>query len=211
MAILLKFPKDIILEGEYIIMKPEVSEEQFWELANEDSNYELIDGVLIIHSPASEEHEDIFAHLTTILRFYLQEHNLGKIYGSRFVMRLSPKWNPEPDIMIIMPENYTRITKTKLEGPADIVIEILSKATKETDLTKKLPKYLETGVKEVWIIDPDEKTIKIITTQEEFTWNDPQSEDYLKSTILSDFKLQIKWIWERVKYPANEIIKNMME
>lgn len=192
-------------------MKPEVSEEQFWELANEDSNYELIDGVLIIHSPASEEHEDIFAHLTTILRFYLQEYKLGKIYGSRFVMKLSAKWNPEPDIMIILPENYTRITKTKLEGPADIVIEILTKATKEIDVTKKLPKYLEEGVQEVWILDPEERSIKIITKQEEKSWNNPQSEEFLTSAVLRDLKLRVKWIWEREKYPANEIIKIMIK
>lgn len=190
-------------------MKPGVSEEEFWELANEDSDYELIDGVLIIHSPASEEHEDIFAHLTTILRFYLQEYKLGKLYGSRFVMRLSPKWNPEPDIMIITPPNYNKIEKTRLEGPADIVIEILSKATKETDMTKKLPKYLEAGVKEVWIIDPEERAIKIITSQEELTWKDTQSEEILTSKVLKDLKLKVKWIWERENYPSNEIIKQL--
>ena len=209
MAILLQFPKDVILEGDYIIMKPGVSEEEFWGLANEDSDYELIDGVLIIHSPASEEHEDIFAHLTSILRFYLQEYKLGKLYGSRFVMRLSPKWNPEPDIMIITPPNYNRIGKTRLEGPADIVIEILSKATKETDMTKKLPKYLEAGVQEVWIIDPEEKEIKIITSQEELTWKGTQSEEFLTSKVLKDLKLQVKWIWDREKYPSNEILKQL--
>ena len=126
-------------------------------------------------------------------------------------MRLSSKWNPEPDIMIILPKNYTRISKTKLEGPADIVIEILSKATKETDLTKKLPKYLEEGVQEVWILDPEEKSIKIITKQEEKSWNNYQSDEILTSTVLKDLNLQVKWIWEREKYPANEIIKNMMK
>lgn len=211
MAILLKFPKDIVLEGEYIIMKPEVTEKEFWELANEDSNYELINGVLIIHSPASEEHEDIFSYFNSILRFYLEEKGIGKVYGSRFVMRLSPQWNPEPDLMIITTENYKRISTTRIEGPADIVIEILSKATKEIDLTKKIPKYLEAGVKEVWVIDPMEKSIKILTAQKELVWIDSLSDDYLKSEILLDLKFKVKWIWNREKYPSNTIIKRLFQ
>ena len=209
MAILLKFPKDVILEGDYIIIKPEVSEQEFWELSNEDSNYELIDGVLIIHSPASEEHEDIFSHLNSILRYYLQETGKGRIYGSRFVMRLSQKWNPEPDILVIGPEKYKNVTKTRLDGPADLVIEILSKSIKEMDLGKKLPKYIESGVKEVWIIDPEEKSIRLITKEGEKNYNDPKSDIKIESKFLPELKLQVKWIWERNEYTSNKIIKTL--
>ncbi|MHA1168247.1 MAG: Uma2 family endonuclease, partial [Candidatus Hodarchaeales archaeon] len=155
MAILLKFPEKILIEGEYVLLKPGVTEEEFWEISNEDSNFELLDGVLVIHSPASKEHEDIFSYLNALIRFYLEANALGQVYGSRLVMRLSKKWNPEPDLFIITPENYSNMKKSFFDGPADIVIEILSMATREIDLSKKLPKYLEAGVKEVWIIDPE--------------------------------------------------------
>lgn len=211
LAILLKYPTEITLEGEYIILKPDVTEEEFWEISNEDTNYELLDGVLVIHSPATEEHEDIFSHLKTVLRFYLQENNLGKIYGSRFVMRLAQNWNPEPDIFIVLPDKYDQIKPTRFEGAADLVIEILSKSTKEIDLTKKLPIFLEMGVKEVWIIDPMERQITIHTTKSKLVYTNPKSDEIIESTILPDIRLQVKWIWDREKYSSNTIIKEFLK
>ena len=206
MPILLEYPKDTIIDGEYLILKHDFTEEDFWRISNEDSAYELIDGVLIIHSPANEEHEDIFSYLNSLLRIYLGKTKKGKVYGSRFVMRLSSSWNPEPDLMIVTPEKYTNITPTRLEGFADVVIEILSKSTRELDLDKKLPKYLENGVKEVWIIDPMTKTISVHSSTGNLTWNDPQSEDVIRSNVFPDLVVKIKWIWNRERYPVHEII-----
>ena len=42
----------MVLKDEYTVLKPDVSEEEFWEISNEDTNFELLDGVLYIHSPA---------------------------------------------------------------------------------------------------------------------------------------------------------------
>ncbi len=63
---LLKFGEEKYIEKEYLILQPDVSEEEFWEYANEDTNCELINGVLIIHPPASEVHESIFKYLLTL-------------------------------------------------------------------------------------------------------------------------------------------------
>ena len=137
MTVLLKFGEEKLLEGEYVIFQPDVTEEVFWEYVNEDSNCELINGFLVIHSPASEEHEDIFSYLNALFRLFLEKNSAGKIYGSRFVMKLSKKWNSEPDLFIVLPNNYSNIKDTYYEGPADLVIEILSKSTRELDLEKK--------------------------------------------------------------------------
>ncbi|MFX0102545.1 MAG: Uma2 family endonuclease [Candidatus Hodarchaeota archaeon] len=205
------FPEKVLEGGEYVFLKPDVSEEEFWELANEDSNFELVDGVLMIHSPASKEHEEIFLYLSKILGFFLEETNQGQLFGSRFVMRLSEKWNPEPDIMIITPSNYNNIKENMYDGPANIVIEILSKSTKEIDLNKKLPKYLEAGVEEVWIIDPFERSIKIHSKEKVNSWVDVKSDDKIKSKVLLDVPLKVKWLWNRTDYPANEVIKEFLK
>jgi Uma2 family endonuclease len=44
-------------------------------------------------------------------------------------------------------------------GAPDMVIEILSPSTRERDLVLKQDIYLEAGVKEYWIIDPESKTV----------------------------------------------------
>mgnify|MGYP006289565991 CR=1 FL=1 len=210
MVLLLRYPKNLKIEGEYIILKPDVSEDEFWEISDEDSNFELINGVLLIHSPASEEHEDIFRYLQTILSIFLEKTSKGRIYGSRFVMRLSKKWNPEPDLIIITPENYQNIKPNHYEGPADIAIEILSKSTKEVDLEKKVPKYLESGVKEVWIIDPEDRKIFIHFPEKIIEYADPEAEQMIESNILKELPLEVRWIWNREKYPTIDIIKKII-
>ncbi|MBD3253892.1 MAG: hypothetical protein GF383_02315 [Candidatus Lokiarchaeota archaeon] len=74
MEFILDVPSRLNLKGDdYILMKFNVSEDQFWEIANEDSNFELINGVLIIHSPAPTEHEELFGYLNFVLRFTRSE------------------------------------------------------------------------------------------------------------------------------------------
>ncbi len=212
MEIISHFPYKIHLKGEFLVMKPNVSEEEFWEISNEDSNYELLDGVLYIHSPANTEYEEIFKYLLALLKIYFEIHQGGKVFGSRLVMRLSKDWNPEPDLMVISEENFEKIKETKIEGPADLVIEILSYATREIDLKKKVPKYLEAGVKEIWIVDPKDKkfTQKVFHENKlkEETWKFEKKSkegDKIISKILPKIDFNPNWIWERDSYPIHKM------
>ena len=211
MEISFNLPNSIHLSGEYVILKPNISEEQFWQVANEDANFELIDGVLVIHSPASTEHEQIFHYLSQLISIFIDEPKRGQVLGSRLVMRLSEKWNPEPDLMVILPENYSRIASTKINGPADIVVEILSDATRELDLNKKIPQYLTSGVKEIWVIDPSERAVSIYSQSSRRTYNNPESDTEIQSEIIKDIKIIEKWIWHRTSFPAVKIIKEYLK
>ncbi len=82
---------DKIIYPPFTILKHDVSEEEFFEFSTEDISCELIDGVLIIHSPASLQHENIFQLLLTLLRLFLDKTNYGKVIGSRFPMRFGKK------------------------------------------------------------------------------------------------------------------------
>ena len=67
-----------------------VSEEEYEEFTDEDTKAELFDGTLIIHSPASIRHEDIFGFLYFLMRGYAEHKRLGKVLGSRATMHLGP-------------------------------------------------------------------------------------------------------------------------
>lgn len=210
MELKIDFPHSLDLRGtDYTILRYDITEDEFWELSDEDSNYELIDGVLVIHSPASTEHEQIFSYLNRFLGFYVEEKGLGMLLGSRLVMRLEPKWNPEPDLMLILSENQHKIKETRVEGAADLVIEILSKATREIDLEKKVPKYLECGVKEIWIIDPDNQEFSVYEKEAKKTWDVGKQDVPIESTLLADFVLKPVWLWDRKNFPVNQLIKEI--
>nr|MDO8114433.1 Uma2 family endonuclease [Candidatus Sigynarchaeota archaeon] len=204
---IINVPEELLLEGDYVLLKTGVSEKRFWEIADEDSNFELIDGMLVIHSPASTEHEELFKRLFSFLVFYLEKTGEGRVLGSRLIMRLSESWNPEPDIFVVTSKHVKNIKSTRLDGPADIVIEILSKASREIDITKKLPKYLATGVLEVWLIDPEMKRISVHTKTGVEDYVNPDSDEKIKSHVLPGLDLHVTWVWNREKHPLHTIIR----
>ncbi len=183
--------------------------EKYLEYAHEDIKCELIDGVLIIQSPASLEHELIFKFLLTLLELHVQGKKLGLVVGSRFTMRLSSTWAPEPDIMFITSEDEKNLKENYLDGPATVTFEILSPSTKDNDLNKKLPKYLDSGVKEIWIINPMEKKVKIYWKNKNYTSH--KEEEWLKSRFIPGFRLREKWLWSVKSISPLEKFNEMKE
>lgn len=185
----------------FLIQVPNFTWEAFLEFATEDISCELIGGNLIVHSPASLEYEQIFQWLLLFFNRYLKKIGKGIVLGSRFVMKLSPTWAPEPDLMIILSDLSTRLKENCLDGPADLVIEILSPATRELDLNKKLPQYIHFGVKEVWIVDPEEKEIQIHTQSSSASLEEGTE---VVSKIFPDLHFETRWIWRRNQFdPVN--------
>lgn len=74
---------------------------------------------------------------------------------------LSPENTLQPDLMFITQERRGIIGERKIEGAPDLIMEIPSPSTAYLDLTKKKRLYEQHGVKEYWIIDPDQRTVEI--------------------------------------------------
>ncbi|MGH8929194.1 MAG: Uma2 family endonuclease [Egibacteraceae bacterium] len=83
----------------------------------------------------------------TLLSAWLDEQRRGAIVrGSRYPMRLDPRWSPEPDLLVVTDAHRDRITAQRLEGPADLVIEIASDGDPGFDEREKLPRYRAAGI-----------------------------------------------------------------
>src|SRR5262249_9952372 len=130
----------------FLLVKPFATEDDFYRDSTEDSNWEFLDGRLVMHSPASHRHEDVFRFLITLLSAYLDQRGGAVVLGSRYPMRLDERWPPEPDLLVVRDEHRHRLTRTRLEGPADFVIEIASDSDPRLDVREKLPRYHEAGI-----------------------------------------------------------------
>ena len=69
----------------------------------------------------------------------------------------------EPDILYISPKKISFITQRGIEGPPDLIVEILSPFNSRTDMVTKKNTDLEFGVNEYWIVDPFQKNITVYT------------------------------------------------
>jgi Uma2 family endonuclease len=63
----------------------------------------------------------------------------------------------EPDIVVVC--DSSKLDKQGCNGAPDLVIEILSPSTARRDHKLKFRKYLEAGVREYWIVDPDQSMV----------------------------------------------------
>ena len=186
----------INLEPPYLIVKPGISEEEFYRVADEDSDWEYLDGRILMHSPASDQHENLFRFLLTLLSAYLDEKRGAVVRGSRYPMRLDANWSPEPDILVVREHRRQLMTPRRLEGPADMVIEIVSESDPGLDYREKLPRYRQAGIEEIWIINPFEN--EVLAEVNTLTGYATQvlSSGRLESKVLPGFWIEVSWLWQ---------------
>lgn len=183
------------LDPPFLLIKPGILEEDFYRLAGEDSEWEYLDGRLVM-SPASDRHEDLFSFLMTLLRAILDERGGGVVRGSRYPMRLDKKWSPEPDLLVVRDERRHLLTPQRLEGPADFVIEIASEGDPRFDLREKLPRYQEAGIEEIWWIDRFAKNLLVWRRRETEYETETVASGRLASTVIPGFWIEVSWLWQ---------------
>jgi Uma2 family endonuclease len=186
---------DITLEPPYLIVKPSVSEEEFYRDAGEDSDWEYLDGRLVMYSPASDRHEDLFSFLMTLVRGYVDGRRAGIVRGSRYPMRLDSKWSPEPDLLVVRETKRHLLRANRLEGAADLVIEIASESDPGLDLREKLPRYREAGIDEIWLVNPFEQSLRVDTRWPPGYTSRTLTSGRLDSIVLTGFWLEVSWLW----------------
>ncbi len=184
------------IEPPYLIVKGGLSEDDFYRLADEDSDWEYLDGRIVMHSPASYRHENVFRFLLTLFSGYLDERGGAVVCGSRFPMRLDADWSPEPDLLIVRDSRRHLITPQRLEGPADLVVEIVSESDPRLEYREKLPRYKDAGIEEIWIIDPFTSAVRVEAKRADTYVTRVLTAGRLDSTVVAGFWIDVAWLWQ---------------
>lgn len=134
-----------------------------YERFPEDFRVELIDGFIYDMSGATIIHQLIAGEIYAALRNYIRSRGGKCITGQAATdFRLSKSDNRtvvQPDVYVICDRSI--LTRKRAEGAPDLAIEVLSPSTSKKDMTIKLNKYQETGVKEYWLVDYDNERILV--------------------------------------------------
>jgi Uma2 family endonuclease len=129
---------------------------------DEDERYEIIDGEAYMLAAPSRIHQEISGNLYYALRSFL-EGKPCKVYAAPFSVRLFPAEDGsddtvvEPDITVVC--DPAKLDDRGCKGAPDMAIEIVSPSTSRYDRILKFNKYREAGVREYWIVDPEERAI----------------------------------------------------
>jgi Uma2 family endonuclease len=179
----------------FMIQVYDVTEEMFDELVDEDTKAELIDGVMIVHSPASMEHDNIGGFTRGLMSFYSDAKGLGAVLGPDSLIHLAPGRKCAPDVFFIRQERVPMPLPKEFEGVPDLVVEVLSPSNRRYDLRDKRLIYREAGVGEVWFIDGELRQILVDRRQAGSYTEEILTEGKVFSDSLPGFWLNASWLW----------------
>lgn len=141
-------------QGEYTL-------DDYYALPDE-RRVELIDGVIYDMASPTFIHQTIALRLGMAFSGYI-DGNHGKCIAAVAPMDVQldkdNKTMIQPDVMIIC--DRSKIKKRVVYGAPDLVVEVLSPSTYKKDIRLKLKKYRAAGVREYWIVDPDDHAVTV--------------------------------------------------
>jgi Uma2 family endonuclease len=141
---------------------------------DDDVRCELIDGFVYALSAPRRIHARLTLKLASWVNLFI-ERRKGKCqtYHAPFDVRLSLNGETADDKIntVVQPDICVVCDLSKLDdrgclGAPDLIVETLSPSTAARDLNEKFYLYEATGVREYWIVYPDEKMLKVFILQD---------------------------------------------
>ena len=171
--------------------------EEFLAWADEDTLAEWVDGEVVMYSPASRRHQEIGLFLGQVIGLHVEHSGAGRILVPPFQMKLA-RSGREPDLLFVAQEHLDRLKETYLDGPADLVVEIVSPESVGRDRGVKFYEYEQAGIPEYWLIDPQTKRAEFyqLTAADQYRLVQPDAEGIYRSAVLPNFWLRVGWLWQ---------------
>jgi Uma2 family endonuclease len=103
-----------------------------------------------------------------------------------------------PDVFFVAKANLSRVQRKDLQGPADLVIEVISPGSRRLDRGDKFQEYERGCVPEYWPIDPERKTAEFYQLKNGvFEEQSADENGIYRSSSLPDFWLNMEWLTHR--------------
>lgn len=133
----------------------------------EECRAELIDGSFFTMNAPGPLHQMFITAILRAIDSYVQK-NRGKclVMAAPVDVQLD-----EDDMTMIQPDilvlcDRERLHRWGIWGAPDLMIEIISPASRRHDQVRKYRKYRDAGVKEYWIVDPEKKKVIVYEFQQ---------------------------------------------
>ena len=173
----------------------------------DEERWEIINGIAYAMTPApSVQHQRMLGELFRQLSNFFIEKPC-EVFFAPFDVRL-PQGEEEdaaiesvvqPDLVVVC--DPTKLDKKGCKGAPDLVVEIVSPSTVQKDLKQKLALYEKVGVKEYWILHPEDKTIMIFKPDFNERFGRPEiltPEEPLKTSLFEELVIDLQKVFKEV-------------
>ena len=154
---------------------------------DENERIEIIHGKAFLMATPSRIHQEISGALFARLYNFLEGKEC-RAYPAPFGVRLFEKAGDapedvdtlvEPDISVICDPG--KLDDAGCKGAPDLILEVLSPSTQRHDRLTKFNLYQQAGVREYWIVDPENKSVQVLLLDDSGTFR--PYEDYGREEI----------------------------
>ena len=134
----------------------------------DEKRRELIDGKFYVMEAPSVKHQVIIGELYILFR------ECARLHDKKCRVLLSPcdvqldadrYTMVQPDLLVVCDEEKIR-TRVCMGAP-DLAVEIMSPSSRSRDSVLKLNKYTKAGVREFWLVDPENRTVIVYSRNDE--------------------------------------------
>jgi Uma2 family endonuclease len=173
-----------------------------------DRLFELVDGTLVEKVMGYGE-GGLAADLLRLLGRFLDQHDLGDLVGPDATMRLMPQLVRMPDVSFVSWDKLPGRQRPSEAVPdlvPDLAIEVLSESNTPAEMARKLKEYFLAGVRLVWFVDPDRRTVEVFTAPDAGTvFTEEQALD--GGDVLPGLHLPVRDVFARVPHAATRPAK----
>ena len=159
---------------------------EVYRMLPEGTRCEVIFNELIMSPSPSREHQFVLIKLTTLLFQFLEEKQTGTLLSAPFDVYFEQEQSVvQPDLFVVLSEDEQIIQKNGVHGRPTVIIEIIS-TNRAYDTKRKRALYEKVGVKEYFLIDPENKKTTLLTLNTSGVYEQTYEENGIfKSNILS--------------------------
>ena len=159
---------------------------------DDGQRYEIIDGEMIVSASPNRAHQITAQNVNLVLVDGSDRGRLGIVLFAPVDVRLSPHDIVEPDVLFIRSERLHIYTDIGIvEGPPDIVVEILSPTSHSRDLVRKAKLYAWAGVPEYWQVDPIARTLTVLALVDGHYQTVPSGDGWQRSLVLPHLRIEV--------------------
>jgi Uma2 family endonuclease len=164
--------------------------------------YELINGEVFQMASPSVTHQGILMGLSSKFDNWLQGKPC-KVFAAPLDVRLFPKKDKsdktvvQPDVLVVCDKD--KLSKNSVDGAPDLVVEIVSPSNTHSELFLKFQYYLEAGVREYWVIDPETRQVQVhIYENGHYISTIYKDNAHIPVTVLPGLDIALEDLWARI-------------
>jgi Uma2 family endonuclease len=142
-----------------------ITADELFSMPDDGYKYELVSGKLLKVTPAGSLHGVVGMRLGSAIQTHVDSHRLGVVFAADtgFKLASNPDTVRAPDVSYVARERIPRggIPKAYWPGAPDLAVEVLSPTDVRPEIDRKIDDYLQSGVREVWFVEPSLRRISI--------------------------------------------------